>query len=45
MLDIKFIRENAELIKRAAVDKRIACDVDRLIEVYEMLVMPGGPTD
>ncbi len=33
MLDIKFIRENAELIKKAAADKRIACDVDRLIEV------------
>ena len=33
MLDIKFIRENVELIKKAAVDKCIACDVDRLIEV------------
>ena len=33
MLDIKFIRENAELIKKAALDKRIKCDVDRLIEV------------
>lgn len=33
MLEIKFIRENAELVKKAAVDKRIACDVDRLIEV------------
>jgi seryl-tRNA synthetase len=33
MLDIKFIRENVELVKRAAQAKRIACDVDRLIEV------------
>ena len=40
MLDIKFIRENADAVKRAAVDKRIACDageasllVDRLIAV------------
>ena len=33
MLDIRFIRENVDLIKQAAVDKRITCDVDRLIEV------------
>ncbi len=33
MLDIKFIRENADTVARAAVDKHIACDVDRLIEV------------
>ncbi|MFQ5591031.1 MAG: serine--tRNA ligase [Phycisphaerae bacterium] len=33
MLDIKFIRDNVELIKRACVDKHIACDVDRLVEV------------
>lgn len=33
MLDIRFIRDNAELIKQAAVDKRIDCDVDRLIGV------------
>ncbi|MEK7730457.1 MAG: serine--tRNA ligase [Planctomycetota bacterium] len=33
MLDIKFIRENVELVKQAAQAKRIACDVDRLIEV------------
>lgn len=33
MLDIKFIRENAELVKRGAADKGIACDIDRLIEV------------
>jgi len=33
MLDIKFIRENVPLIKQAAQAKRIACDVERLIEV------------
>ena len=33
MLDIKFIRENVELVKQSAKAKRIACDVDRLIEV------------
>ena len=33
MLDIKFIRENVELVKRGAAAKRVACDVDRLIEV------------
>lgn len=33
MLDIKFIRENAELVRQGAVDKHITCDVDRLLEV------------
>ncbi|MFQ5495770.1 MAG: hypothetical protein ACE5EX_10365, partial [Phycisphaerae bacterium] len=33
MLDIRFIREHADRVKQAAVDKRIDCDVDRLIEV------------
>ena len=33
MLDIKFIRENADQIRRAAVRKKISCDVDRLLEV------------
>lgn len=33
MLDIKFIRDHAERVKQAAIDKRIACDVDRLLEV------------
>jgi seryl-tRNA synthetase len=33
MLDIKYIRENAERVKRAAMDKRIECDVDRLLAV------------
>ena len=33
MLDIKFIRDSADAVKRAAVDKRITCDVDRLLAV------------
>ena len=33
MLDIKYIRENADIIKKAAVDKLINVDVDRLLEV------------
>ncbi len=33
MLDPKFIRENAELIRRAAKAKRVPCDVDRIIAV------------
>ncbi|MCH9034740.1 MAG: serine--tRNA ligase [Planctomycetes bacterium] len=33
MIDIKFIRENVDQVKKAAVDKHIACDVDRLIDV------------
>jgi seryl-tRNA synthetase len=33
MLDIKFIRENADKIKWAAKVKKIACDVDKLLEL------------
>jgi seryl-tRNA synthetase len=33
MLDIKFIRENPELVKEAALVKKIPCDLDRLIAV------------
>lgn len=33
MLDIKFIRENGEIIKMAAQKKHIDFDVDKLIEV------------
>ena len=33
MLDIKYIRDNAERVKQAAVDKHIKCDVDRLLAV------------
>src|SRR6056297_2233026 len=33
MLDIKFIRENLDIIKRAAQKKNITIDLDRLISV------------
>jgi len=33
MLDIKFIRQNPDLVRQACVHKRVECDVDRLIEV------------
>lgn len=33
MLDIKFIRENTDLVRKAAADKRIPCDLDRLLDV------------
>jgi seryl-tRNA synthetase len=33
MLDIKFIRENKELIKEAARKKRIEFDIDKLVEI------------
>jgi len=33
VLDPKFIRENVTLVKEAAAHKRIACDVDRLVQV------------
>ncbi len=33
MLDIRFIRENAEVVKRGAAAKGVACDIDRLLEV------------
>ncbi len=33
MLDIQFIRQNADAVKRAAKVKRIECDVDALLEI------------
>ena len=33
MLDIKFIRDNADTVKKAVVDKRINLDVDRLLDL------------
>jgi seryl-tRNA synthetase len=38
MLDIKYIRENSEMIKEAAGAKRIECDIDRLLEVDSQLM-------
>ncbi len=36
MLDIKFIRENQELVKEAAKKKHVLFDLDRLMEVDEL---------
>ena len=33
MLDIKFIRENAEIVKFAAKKKKVNVDIDRLLAV------------
>lgn len=33
MLDIRFIRDNADLVTQGAIDKHIKCDVPRLLEV------------
>lgn len=33
MLDIKYIRENSELVKKAAADKLINVDIDRLLSI------------
>ncbi len=38
MLDIKFLRENAELVKDHAAKKRIACDVDNVLALDEQRV-------
>ena len=37
MLDIKFIRQNSEVVKKAATDKLINVDIDRLLEIDELL--------
>ncbi len=37
MLDIKFIRENADLIKKTATEKFVTIDVDRLLELEEKI--------
>ena len=36
MLDIKFIRENADIVKMAATKKKIKIDIDRLINVDDL---------
>ena len=37
MLDIGFIRENVELVKKTAADKKMKTDIDRLLELDEKL--------
>jgi seryl-tRNA synthetase len=38
MLDIKFIRENSEVVKEAARNKNVEVDIDRLLVVDEQVV-------
>lgn len=33
MLDLRFIRDNAELVKRNCAERNVACDVDGLVEL------------
>ncbi|KKQ53570.1 MAG: seryl-tRNA synthetase, nonfunctional [Parcubacteria group bacterium GW2011_GWA2_38_13] len=35
MLDIKFIRKNADLIKKSAHDKHLKIDIDKLLKIDE----------
>ena len=35
MLDLKFIRENAELVKKAVSDKNESADIDKIIDLDE----------
>ena len=35
MLDIKFIRQNPDLVRQGAVKKHIDADVDRILELDE----------
>lgn len=35
MLDIKYIRENAEAVKKNCELRNIKCDIDKLLELYE----------
>ncbi|MEG0073305.1 MAG: serine--tRNA ligase [Clostridia bacterium] len=45
MLDIKFIRENADLVKKAAKDKFITVDIDKLLEIDEQIKIITKETD
>ena len=39
MLDIKFIRENAEAVKKNCELRNIKCDIDRMLELYERKIL------
>ncbi|MEG1705713.1 MAG: serine--tRNA ligase [Clostridia bacterium] len=38
MLDIKYIRENSDKVKKAAIDKLVKVDIDRLLALDESIV-------
>ena len=37
MLDIKYIRENSDIVKKAAIDKLINVDIDRLLKIDQQI--------
>lgn len=37
MIDIKFIRENSDQVKKACRDKRMVCDVDKILELDQQI--------
>ena len=45
MLDLKFIRRNAELVKEGARKKRVDCDVDGLLRLDEQRRALGTRVD
>lgn len=45
MLDIAFIRENPDICKKAAADKRMPCDIDRLLALDAELREGSKKTD
>lgn len=45
MLDIKFVRQNVDAIRKAAADKRITCDLDRLCAVDDRRKAIQGELD
>jgi seryl-tRNA synthetase len=45
VLDLKFIRQNPDLVKAGAAKKRIPCDVDRILELDEQSRALGTEID
>jgi len=45
MLDIKTIRENPEAVKRACKIKGFECDIDRLLELSEIIKLSNTRLD
>lgn len=35
MLDLKFVRDNADLVKKNALDRNVTVDVDRIVALYD----------
>ena len=45
MLDLKFIKENADAVKKNVADRFMTVDVDRVIELYDRRNMLITETD